>query len=116
MANITLAFEDEINISLQRKQSAGLTAQDIVFYVNGSGNVVRLGPCVEIDRTTNTITVDKPGNVIAPSDGNYVFFAKDTQIGTSGLLGYYAEVEMKNNSTTAAELHAVSTEFFVSSK
>tara|TARA_R100000152_G_scaffold20542_1_gene14535 strand:- start:3114 stop:3458 length:345 start_codon:yes stop_codon:yes gene_type:complete len=114
MAAISLEFENDINISLQKKADSTLTAHDIVFYINGAGNIVRLGPCIGI--SGRIITVDKPNNITAPAEGNFVFFGKDTQVGTSGLLGYYAEVEMKNNATTAAELHAVSTEFFISSK
>tara|TARA_Y100001963_G_C6731872_1_gene424362 strand:- start:676 stop:1020 length:345 start_codon:yes stop_codon:yes gene_type:complete len=114
MAAISLEFENDINISLQKKADGTLTAHDIVFYINAAGNMIRLGPCIDIQG--RIITVDKPNNVIAPAQGDFVFFGKDTQVGTSGLLGYYAEVEMKNDSTTAAELHAVSTEFFISSK
>ena len=41
---------------------------------------------------------------------------KDKKINTSSLLGYYAEVQIVNNSATEAELFSVGTEVFESSK
>jgi hypothetical protein len=43
-------------------------------------------------------------------------FSKDPRANQAGLKGYYAEVEMQNNSTEAAELFTVSSEVFESSK
>ena len=43
-------------------------------------------------------------------------FLKNDQANNIGLKGYYAEVQMKNNSKTAAELYAVSSEVVESSK
>ena len=43
-------------------------------------------------------------------------FAKNNKVNTSGLTGYYAEVEMKNDSTEEIELYAVNSEVVQSSK
>jgi hypothetical protein len=43
-------------------------------------------------------------------------FSKDNKANLSDLPGYYAEVEMKNDATTAAEMFAVGSEMFASSK
>ena len=51
-----------------------------------------------------------------PSAGDYVFFQKNKEIGTSGVIGYYAEVKMEHDSTSEVELFAVSSEIFESSK
>lgn len=51
-----------------------------------------------------------------PSDNDYVFFQKNKEIGTSGIIGYYAEVKMEHDSTNEVELFAVSSEIFESSK
>lgn len=51
-----------------------------------------------------------------PSDNDYVFFQKNKEIGTSGIIGYYAEVKMEHDSTSEVELFAVSSEIFESSK
>jgi len=45
-----------------------------------------------------------------------LLFSKDAAVNTSGLTGYYAEVKMKNNSTTESELFAVGSEIIQSSK
>ena len=43
-------------------------------------------------------------------------FSKDNKANLSDLPGYYAEVEMKNDATEAAEIFAVGSEMFASSK
>jgi hypothetical protein len=43
-------------------------------------------------------------------------FSKDNKANLSSLLGYYAEVEFKNNSTDEAELFSIGSEVFESSK
>ena len=85
--------------------------------------MVRLGECIaltnpsaEDELTTYTIGVQTTGTELLPVAGDYVFFGKDTKINTSGLKGYYAEVEMKNDSNSQAELFSVSAEISVSSK
>ena len=43
-------------------------------------------------------------------------FGKDTSANISGLVGYYAEVYIKNNSTEKAEMFSVGSEVTPSSK
>jgi len=45
-----------------------------------------------------------------------MLFAKNSQVNTSGLLGYYAEVKLTNSSTFKEELFAVNSEIFISSE
>jgi len=49
-------------------------------------------------------------------DGDYVFYSKDNRVNMMTMIGYYAEVKFINKSTTEAELFAVSSEIFESSK
>ena len=124
MATITLDFDNSINISLQAKptnvasstSNADTGAWDIIYYVNSSDEIVALGECIAINTTTKTISVDVANSTVRPVAGDYVFFGKNTTAGTSGIIGYYAEVDMKNESTDKAELFAVSSEYFPSSK
>ena len=51
-----------------------------------------------------------------PSEGDFLFFTKNTEIGTSGLDGCIAEIQMKNTSTASAELFAVGSDVVLSSK
>jgi hypothetical protein len=67
--------------------------------------------------TNNSITVN---NVIPMTTldnaGEFIMFAKDSEINLSGLVGYYAEVYIKNNSTEKAEMFSVGSEVTPSSK
>jgi len=47
---------------------------------------------------------------------DYIMFQKHRSPGVSGVLGYYAEMEFRNNSTKKAELFSVGSECFESSK
>ena len=49
-------------------------------------------------------------------NADYIMFQKHRSPGVSGVLGYYAEMEFRNNSTKKAELFAVGSEIFESSK
>ena len=73
----------------------------------------------EIFKTTNStyiIKVDPDATAQSPTSGDFIFFGKDNQIGTAGVTGYYAAIEMKNDSIDYAELFAVSSEITQSSK
>jgi len=59
------------------------------------------GTC--IDKTPTTITVSGT----APTAGKFVLFDKGGVVNQSGLLGFFAEVEMKHTTTSAAELFSV---------
>lgn len=48
--------------------------------------------------------------------GSFIMFSKDNKVNMSDMLGYYASVELRNNSKTEAELFNVGTTFFESSK
>lgn len=122
MAEITLTFANTINTSLQKKSDNNLTGHDIVYYGTPSNNkitsITRLGSCVGINTSTNSITVEVGDEVVRPSANDFIFFGKDNEVGTSGLLGYYAEVQMRNdsNSTEKIELFSIGSEIFESSK
>jgi hypothetical protein len=50
------------------------------------------------------------------NSGDFIMFAKDSRINLSGLVGYYAEVYIKNNSTEKAEMFSIASETTPSSK
>ena len=50
------------------------------------------------------------------TQGSFIMFSKDNKVNMSDMLGYYASVELRNSSTTEAELFNVGTTFFESSK
>jgi hypothetical protein len=112
-----LIFNNEINVSLQE------AADDLVFYQKSNGNIYKIGTCSDIGVTGNQYVVsvnntegieyDNGGSSI--EDGDFVFFVKNSQINTSGIVGYYASVKMTQTTGTNKELFAVNSEIFVSS-
>jgi len=126
MPNIIYTFDNPINVSLQAKPTGVATgaeggAYDNVYFTRISageqlGSVKLIGSCILTDRSTNKVTVNAGANIPLPEVGDYLFFAKNSNINTPGLMGYYAEVEMINDSTQHAELFAVSSDVSESSK
>ena len=51
-----------------------------------------------------------------PYPGDFIMFAKESSVNVSGLVGYFAEVELRNNSKEKAEIYTISSDITVSSK
>ena len=62
----------------------------------------------------NFIKVDSVTN--SPSADDFIMFQKNTTVNDTSLLGYYAEIQLKNNSVDKAELFSLGSEVGVSSK
>ena len=125
MPTVTLTFANKINESAQVVDTAyyspttdvggfktSLKADEVTenIYVNigtirsiASG---RLSMVVNTSLTTSQI----------PTTSHFIFFSKDNIANMTTTLGYYAEVTLKNNSTTEAELFSVGCDVFESSK
>ena len=65
--------------------------------------------------TNTTITIDNPSSY-PPGIGDFIVFSKNKSVNNTSLIGYYAEVKLKNDSIDAAELFSLSSEITVSSK
>ena len=132
MATIRITLPNPVNKSLQAKIAAVASntdsdtdngGWDIIYFVKmvdgkQSGDIVQLGECIAYTEgeTTYTVDVQTTGTELLPTANDFIFFGKDNRISTSSLNGYYAEVEMTNDSTASAELFAVTAEVFESSK
>jgi len=122
-----LTFASEINFSLQ--------VGDIVYYspvtnvggfntISSSSSIVKLGIVANLfpngDGNTippNSITCIYDETTLSPPNNNdFIMFAKDRQVNSSGVIGYYAEVEFKNYSDKEIELFSVGSEVSESSK
>jgi len=84
------------------------------------GEIVSIGPW---NGTFSTIVCNMPQALyndyyaeLTPPNQPFIMFSKDNKANLSSLLGYYAEVEFKNNSTSEAELFSIGSEVFESSK
>jgi hypothetical protein len=112
---IILTFANEVNKSLQVGGNAN--ARDSVFTKIGSdtfyvGDVT----AISADRKSVTIEFTDTDYPRFPTTNDFVFFVKKADVCNSKLTGYYAEVEMKNTTTSKAELFAVGSEVAISSK
>ena len=133
MATVKLTFPGVVNTSLQAKdailesQTANVDngAWDIIYFTRidsttgkQSGDIYRLGKCIGVssDANTYTINVDADATAQTPDANDFIFFGKENKINISGVRGYYAEVEMKNDSSSAAKLFSVGSEMSPSSK
>jgi hypothetical protein len=110
-----------VNFSMQ--------AGDFIYFISGfslggfdyqdESNIRFLGEISVISVIGNisiiTVLYDST-QVSLPNVGDFIFFAKDKQVNTSSLLGYYASVNFVNNSTKKAELFAIGSEVVQSSK
>ena len=111
---ISINFATNINNdSLQVGDFAYFVTPAIVGGFNQStGNPTLIGDIISI--LPNSIIVN---NTLAnPSSGDFIMFAKESSVNVSGLVGYFAEVELRNNSKEKAEIYTISSEITVSSK
>ena len=69
------------------------------------------GTSIDVDETIQVVTP-----FLLPGPNDFIMFAKDTSINLSGLVGYYAEVKINNNSTDKAEMFSIASEITISSK
>lgn len=115
MPTITLQFPQPLNESVQ--------VGDTAYYTNDPNgtNLIILGTIEGILRSINKITVNvEPVSVgtidTALTTSSFILFSKTALVNTSGLKGYYAEAQFRNDSTDYAELFLVGSEIFESSK
>ena len=119
MQIIELSFQNELNQSLQVGDEAfySSTTSQGGFSTSELSNVVRLGEVITVNKVTNKIEVlYDNNNVTPPNSSDFIFFVKNRIVNKAGLIGYYADVQFKNNSRKKVELFAVGSEIFESSK
>jgi len=138
MATVTMTFANPINASAQVGDTAyyvtssalggfttslnvsAPTTENIYVKIGTikSINVPRLIMVCNTSLTTSQVPLDNDANDdgTADRDGHFIFFSKDSIANTATALGYYAEVKLKNNSTTEAELFSIGCDIFESSK
>ena len=102
-----LTFADELNTSLQ--------VGDEIYYHDATDDTTKqLGTCLIIE-SGNVVVTEWDGSD-EPVNADFIFFVKDTEKNTSGIIGYYASVKMTTNSGSKKELFAVNSEIFMSSE
>jgi len=138
MATVTLTFPYKINESAQVGDTAyyvttsalgGFTTSlnsstpttENVYVKIGtikSINAARLVMVCNTSLGTTQLPLDNDANNDGTADraGDYIFFSKDNIANMSTVVGYFAKVVLKNNSTTEAELFSIGCDYFESSK
>ena len=104
MARLRLSISGDINTSLQVGDQ---------LYIGYESSTALIGTVNEI--SNGYIYVQEPFGT-PPIIGDYIMFAKDNTKNVSGIIGYYAETNIKTNAATQKELYAVSSEIKISSK
>lgn len=108
MDSITLTFGTQLNVSL----SLG----DVALYLDVStGDTYMMGAITSIDKVARSFTCEIASITPRPEAGDFIFFAKDGEVNISGLVGYYASVNMTLSGNSKKELYAVNAEVFKSS-
>ena len=102
MANITLTFTYAVQDSVQIGDTAYFASTSTVGGFNTAGTIKEIG----------AITAFAP----RPQATDFILFSKDNQANMASIAGYYAEVDLQNNSTIAAEMFHVSSEVVESSR
>tara|TARA_R110000744_G_C19347874_1_gene560125 strand:- start:1672 stop:2094 length:423 start_codon:yes stop_codon:yes gene_type:complete len=85
--------------------------------------VAEIGPVLEIEPWNGTQSVITADYLTANNDQyglvdetDFIMFSKDNKANLSSLLGYYAKVMVRNDSTSQAEMFSMSADFVESSK
>ena len=120
----TLTFTNPLNSSLQIGDivyySTPGQAPNSGFSTSVTGNMIRLG--VVFSMSIDPIQVGvfytdlANGGVNPPAINDYIMFEKDKQVNSSSLIGYYANVELVNDSKGAIKLFSLGSEVSESSK
>ena len=116
MPNITLTF-DYLNetVSVGDTVYYASTTSSGGFNVQSDINeVIKMGPVSSI--SGNSIVVDCADNVDVPTTTDFILFSKDNAQQLSSIVGYYAEIKLKNDSTEKAEIFRVAMSAVESSK
>ena len=116
MPTLTFQFNNELNVSLAVGDTAYYvpTSPSAQFQVNSS-DIVEIGEVIIVQAMSFSCTTNLPATEY-PTAQDYIFFSKDNKVNQSNVLGYYAKVQLKNNSKTEAEIFNVSADAFDSSK
>jgi len=121
MPLLIFEFEQEINVSAQVGDTAYYvpTTTSAQFQVN-SNDIVEIGEIHAFvwdgDKIIGFSCVTTLPVNMYPTSSDYIFFSKDNKANQSNVLGYYAKVQLKNNSLDEAEIYSVGVDVFDSSK
>tara|TARA_R100000700_G_C3173123_1_gene147627 strand:+ start:1341 stop:1709 length:369 start_codon:yes stop_codon:yes gene_type:complete len=120
--------ELKVKTKINVKESS-VNVGDMLYYIPGAnvayntsldrstaGEPTKVGVITEIIDTHNLKLSSSSFPSPLPTDGDLLMFAKPATISNNSLVGYFAEIKIKNDSTEKAELFTISSEITPSSK
>lgn len=134
MLSITLELSATLNVSLQVGDKVYYSAiqpggaNSVFTTVDNYATVVEFGVVTHLypngDLSASPVPIQPNSIVVSydeiyvsvPSLNEYIMFAKDKEVNSSSLIGYYAEVTFQNESKDKVELFSISSEVSESSK
>tara|TARA_R100001377_G_scaffold76730_1_gene53754 strand:- start:192 stop:551 length:360 start_codon:yes stop_codon:yes gene_type:complete len=119
MASILIAFANPLNSSVQIGDMIMYSTPATVgnFSTSAASDVILLGPCTSIVADRKSLVCSfNDATTVPPSVISFIMFSKDKIVNPSGVLGYFAEVCFRNNSTIESELFGINADIFQSSK
>ena len=123
MPTQTLQISGGLNVSIQEGDTiyaAKLVSGQSGTNHPGSGSTntkpIAIGKVTSVNQSGGNITINTYPAINNFSGNSYIMFSKDNRVNTSGIIGYFAECELKNHSTKAAEVFVVATDYVESSK
>lgn len=116
MPIINLAFDqnDLVQDSVQIGDIAYYTSTSTVGGFTTGGTIVEMGSITAVGGAS--ISCNIPASTPRPTTGDFILFSKDNRVNMASITGYFAEINLTNDSTTAAELFHVSGEIVISSQ
>ena len=122
----------DITIQVPRTDYPSLQIGDTAYYsnvtstagINTSSSFTKIGLIKGINNTTSldngtettTLTCEIYEATVVNTTSDFIFFSKDNKVNLTSLLGYFASVKFKNNSTSKAEMFSIGCEIAESSK
>tara|TARA_Y100000004_G_scaffold132316_1_gene149380 strand:+ start:179 stop:553 length:375 start_codon:yes stop_codon:yes gene_type:complete len=122
----------DITIQVTRADYPSLQIGDTAYYsnvtstagFNTSSSFTKIGLIKGINNATSlddgtettTLTCEIDTTTPVPTTSDFIFFSKDNKVNLTSLLGYFASVKFKNNSTSKAEMFSIGCEIAESSK
>ena len=123
MPTQVLQISGGLNISIQEGDTvyaAKLVGGQSGTNHPGSGSTntkpIAIGKVTSVNQNGGSITINTYPAINNFSGNSYIMFSKDNRVNTSGIIGYFAECELKNHSTKAAEIFVVGADYVESSK
>jgi hypothetical protein len=118
-------FSNPVPVGTTGNPNGGQWASTVTPHLTSDqSDIIKIGEITNIiqwDGTNSFIECDMPQNLFNNyfadlESGSFIMFSKDNKANLSNILGYYANVTLKNDSLDKAELFNVGTDVFESSK